>query len=185
MTSKDATDSFAGLHQQIVSHWQALRSGAGLPRRGDLNIGLMRHWLANLSLVGFDAAGRGNFLLTGSHLRHVLGFEARGVMLNALDGLCPRAWQEGLRLALTEARPVGGFTHSQGRVQHAWLRLPLRADPTGSSGDVASPWLVLCHDIYCGTEVVTASHDDLFDMPESAAFTTAAAGSPMLRGLAA
>lgn len=185
MSSTEATDSYSCLHRQIVSYWQSRRLGESLPFRAALEIGSIRHWLSNLSLLSFDASGRARFVLVGSHLRHVLGFEPRGVLLNAVEGLCPRAWHEGTRAALVERRPFGGITLEGGEIRHVWLRLPLLADPAGLAGPASESYLVLCHDIYPGRERVNLPVPDLFDVPQPVEFSAVGSLSKSPHNLAA
>jgi len=132
---------FAGItaaQQQLIRHWQARRTKAGLVPRESLDPGALRSMLASISIVDMGPDGVGRFRIAGSRLRDIFGMEVRGRLVSEIAGAHGDCYALGLSAALERGEPVGGLIETGGRI-HVWLRLPL----AGEDGRLS---LVLCHD---------------------------------------
>ena len=126
----------------IVSHWRglAMQSRLPCPRRKQINAGVLRAHLANLSILEIGEDGRARFRIAGSRLCDILDMDPRGCRLDELPKPLAEIWMLGLDAAVARGEPVGGIiTDRDGKRPHAWLRLPLVDD----QGRIR---LVLCHD---------------------------------------
>ena len=125
--------------EKVYGAWRAILNGRPFGRRDDLNHSMMFGELAHVSIVARDADGF-RFRLAGSGLRQAFEQEAKGVRvaeIPACKGLS--AWDEGLRRAIGDGRPVMGRSRTPSGMIHYWMRLPLSSD--GVTVDQ-----VLCHD---------------------------------------
>lgn len=134
-------DSLRAEQRELVDYWSGLSEGRGLPKRGQIHPGEIRRWLSRLSVLELERGGRLKFRLSGSHLRDAFGRDARGRYVHDMSGLCERAWDSEVRRAVEEGRPMAGITELDGRIVHAWLRLPMICEHSGAA-------VVLCHDRY-------------------------------------
>ena len=131
---------FSGLtkaQNEILSYWHKQRPENGLPRRDQIDPGVLRSHLAAISIVEVRSDGDLQFRLVGSKLRHVLGCELSGRRLTQLSGAAADMLSLGLSSALDRLEPVGGLIERT-RDRHAWMRLPLAV-----KGEAP---LILCHD---------------------------------------
>lgn len=125
--------------EKVHGAWRAILNGRTFGLRSDLSHAMMKGELAHVSIVEREGAGF-RFRLAGSGLRHAFGQEAGGQLVSeipACRGLS--AWDEGLRRAISDGRPVMGRSGTPGGMVHYWMRLPLSSD--GVTVDQ-----VLCHD---------------------------------------
>lgn len=76
-------EEFAQL-QAVRAYWEAMRPGAGLPRREDLNPRGMATALEQVFLVEQVAPNHGRLRLAGMALSDLLGMDLRGMPITAL-----------------------------------------------------------------------------------------------------
>jgi hypothetical protein len=135
------TTVFTGLTEaqaSIVKYWQSRSVGQAMPRRDDIDPGVLRSHLAAISIVEIESDGGVRFRIAGSGLRNVLGQEMRGRRLSEVHGEAADMWSLGLTAVLERGVPVGGII-DRANDRHSWLRLPL----IGLDG----AQIVLCHDV--------------------------------------
>jgi hypothetical protein len=124
---------------KVHGAWRAILNGRSCGRRDDLDYARMIGELAHVSIVAREADGF-RFRLAGSGLRHAFEQEARGLLVSDIAACKGQsAWDEGLRRALSDGRPVMGRSRTASGMIHYWMRLPLSSD--GVTVDQ-----VLCHD---------------------------------------
>lgn len=125
--------------ERVHAAWCAILNGRGFGRRSDLEHWRMKGELAHVSIVAREAAGY-RFRIAGSGLRIAFGQEAQGSLVKALPQCRgAAAWEDGLRRAVEDCRPVIGRSRTADGMLHYWMRLPLSSD--GVTVDE-----VLCHD---------------------------------------
>ena len=149
------SNRFSGLTKTqtvIISYWRSKCLGAQLPKREDIDPGVLRSHLSAISIVEIEPAGDIRFRLAGSEVRAVFGQEMRGRSLQEFKGPVADMWALGLTAVQDKSAPVGGLIK---RVNdcHAWLRLPLQA--ANGKG------LVLCHDMLLSNLHVDGDNSDL------------------------
>lgn len=138
---------------EIIAYWQDMCARlAALPRRADIDPGVLRSHLAAISVVEINALDHIRFRLAGSEVRSVFGQEMRGRWLHEFSGPAADMWSLGIAAVRKKAAPVGGIIARE-HDQHAWLRLPLASDYGAA--------LILCHDM-----VLPKAHDDGSDEKE-------------------
>ncbi|MDJ0922617.1 MAG: PAS domain-containing protein [Henriciella sp.] len=131
---------FSGLTKaqtEILSYWHDQRVGGGLPRRDQIDPGVLRSHLAAISIVEVQSDGDMQFRLVGSKLRQVLGCDLSGQRMSNLEGAAADMLSLGLASVLERLQPIGGLIERT-RDRHAWLRLPLAVEGRAP--------LILCHD---------------------------------------
>ena len=127
---------------EIVDYWLQIRGMQAAPTRSDIDPGALRAHLGSLSILELDSSGeQATFRLVGTQLRHLIGADMRGRNIDELPASLAALWRTGLDLGAQSTGPPKGIAELADSY-HAWLRLPLRADPAESS-----PSLMLCHDI--------------------------------------
>src|SRR5262249_30225929 len=122
----------------VYAAWRAAAGVRGFALRSDLDLSSMIGELAHVSVLGKDADGF-RFRLAGTGLRQTFAREAKGLLVDEIGACSGQAWDEGLRLAVLEARPVIGRSRMGDCFAHFWMRLPVSSD--GRDVD-----LVLAHD---------------------------------------
>ncbi|MEO0550057.1 MAG: PAS domain-containing protein [Pseudomonadota bacterium] len=135
-----ASAGFSGLtraQNEILSYWHAQRGMNRLPRRDQIDPGVLRSHLAAISIVEVQPDGDMRFRLVGSKLRAVLGRQISGYCLGELQGAAADMFSLGLSAVLEREAPIGGIIERT-RDCHAWMRLPLAVEG-------AAP-VILCHD---------------------------------------
>lgn len=151
-----ASKQFSGqtkAQSEIIAYWQEICARLdALPRRSDIDPGVLRSHLAAISVVEINALDHIRFRLAGSEVRSIFGQEMRGRWLHEFNGPAADMWSLGIAAVRKKIAPVGGIIARE-HDQHAWLRLPL-ASNQGST-------LVLCHDM-----VMPKTHDDGSDQKE-------------------
>jgi hypothetical protein len=70
--------------QLMRGYWEALRRGAQLPHRGDVNPRGFSGMLDKVFLIERVAPGLGRFRLSGLHLHDILGMDPRGMPLTTI-----------------------------------------------------------------------------------------------------
>lgn len=127
---------------EIIEYWHGLcRRANSLPKRMEVDPGVLRSHLSAISIVEIDSASHVRFRLAGSQVRSVFGQEMRGRSLHEFAGPVADMWLLGIDAVCKKMGPVGGIIEREAD-RHAWLRLPLAHD-RGSA-------LILCHDMIMG-----------------------------------
>ncbi len=127
---------------ELLDYWHRLRqrSPSGCPRKRDIDAGVLRAYLANLSIMEVPPAGPARFRLAGSALCEAAGRNLKDCRLDSLPQDMAEIWGLGIGESLDAQAPAGGLVKSVTTHQHhAWLRMPI-------ADDVRPGRLVLCHD---------------------------------------
>jgi hypothetical protein len=153
-------------HEQVISHWKALRTKARktrngavqLPQRSELDLVVLRKQLPQISLIevvhnssDIDFKHR----LAGTGLYHAYGQEITG---KALKEIYPQdqylEWNNALALIVKSAKPNVGIHSLAWRGTENlflfWLRLPLSNQGQGVD-------MILGHDIIMGQKEAISS----------------------------
>lgn len=117
--------------RQLYAYWNELRGERAAPARGEIDPGDIRHILADVFMLEFDAAGTARFRLAGTRCCAIFGRELRG---SSFDQLWPDETRDEVRSMLDtvldepagvaaglRATPQGGLP-----VDMEMLILPLR-----------------------------------------------------------
>lgn len=128
--------------KELLGYWRRLCREClpASPRRRDIDAGVLRAYLANLSIIEVLPAGMARFRLAGSALCDATKINLSGQHLDALPRDLADFWRVGLMESLESGGALGGIVErSSTQVFHAWLRIPLE-------GAVGSARQILCHD---------------------------------------
>ena len=127
--------------RELGSVWADLAERqTGLPRKSDLDPGVLRRHLSRISILDLEAGDGPRFRLSGSRLSAMIGMDPTGLHPSDLPAPHGDIFSLGLEQILSRRGPAGGLVSVEAREgNQTWLRLPL-ADEHGRLR------YVLCHD---------------------------------------
>lgn len=127
--------------KELVSVWASLaRRNDGLPRKRDLDPGVLRRHLSRISVLDLEVGGVPRFRLSGSRLSAMIGVDPTGLCPSDLPAPHGDIFMLGLEQIMSRKSPVGGLVSVEANgTGQTWLRLPLADD----AGELR---YVLCHD---------------------------------------
>jgi hypothetical protein len=156
MPQADADDAGnvlrAGELARLFDHWNAVRSGRRMPRRGDIDPAALRDVLPHIVMIDVEPNPlRFRYRLVGTYVTGISGRNITGLYADAAT--FPQRLEEVVvpyRMVVEHRAPVGKYGQARWVPNRPWVRLETLLLPLGGAGDDVE--IILAGIAQCGRE---------------------------------